>query len=246
MDPSPVTLFGLAVALTGFELVDRIRGATGWTGGGAVRDHLWKWAVAGAVVLVVAVEGASPASVGWRVESWDTLTWQVATGLAVMLGTNVLLAPVWTRVGDGGQSLAEGIGSFASLSVPERLFVAVTAGTTEELAFHGYALERLAALTGSPVLAGGVSFLAFTLGHLGETWDRHAVLRIAQPALLTTLLYLWFRSLPALILVHALNDAVGLLVADRYAPVDAAATTGRPADAGQSDDRAASVEWLDE
>jgi membrane protease YdiL (CAAX protease family) len=240
MGLSPVTLVGLVVALAGFELVDRLRDAMGWTGGDALRDHLWKWVVAGAIVVVVLAEGASPASVGWRVASGGALTWQVATGLGVMLGANVVLAPVWARVGDGGQSLAEGIGSFASLSMPERLFVAFTAGTTEELTFHGYALERIAALTGNPALAGAVSFAAFTLGHLGETWDRHAVLRIAQPALLTTLLYLWFRSLPVLILVHAINDAVGLLVADRYAPADPAESSG------QSDGAGDAVGWLDE
>jgi hypothetical protein len=213
------TLVGLVVALGGFELLDRARTALGWTGGGDLRDHLWKWAVPVALLVVVVAEGETLASVGWRVESVPRFFGDVAVGLGVMLGANVFTAPVWARVGDGGESLAEGIRTFASLSVSERLLVAFTAGATEEFAFHGYAVERLLALTGSVPLAGGVSFLAFTLGHLGETWDRQAVLRIAQPALVTTLLYLWFRSLPVLIAVHAANDAVGLLAADRRGPV---------------------------
>ncbi|ELZ30894.1 caax amino terminal protease [Halogeometricum pallidum JCM 14848] len=217
MELTPVTAFGLVVALVGFESLHRLRDRFGWAGG-TLSDHAWKWVVPAIILLVVAAEGATPASIGWRVESTALLVWRVGVGLAAMLGTNLLLAPLWARVGDGGESLAEGIGSFAALSVPERLFVAATAGVTEEIPYHGYAVERLAALTGSVPFAGVVAFFAFTLGHLGDTWDRQAVLRIAQPALVTTLLYLWFRSLPALIAIHALNDAVGLLVADRYAP----------------------------
>lgn len=217
MELTPVTALGLVVALGGFELLHRFRARFGWTGG-TMADHAWKWVVPALVLLVVAAEGETLASIGWHVESNVRFVWEVALGFAAMVGTNLLLAPLWSRVGDGGESLAEGIGSFASLSIPERLFVAATAGVTEEIPYHGYAVERVAALTGSVPLAGVVSFLAFTLGHLGETWDRQAVLRIAQPALVTTLLYLWFRSLPVLIVVHAANDAVGLLVADRYAP----------------------------
>jgi len=230
VDLTPVTAVGLVVALVGFELLDRFRRAAatfsdpaGDSPPGdrpratALREHLWKWVVPAVLLAVVAVEGGTLASIGWRVDSHERLVSQVAVGLAAMIGVNVATAPLWSRVGDGGESLASGIGSFAALSVPERLFVALTAGATEETAFHGYALERLLALTGSPPLAGGVAFLAFTLGHVGDTWDRDAVIRIAQPALVTTLLYLWFRSLPALIAIHAVNDAVGLLLAERYA-----------------------------
>ncbi|MFC6827041.1 type II CAAX prenyl endopeptidase Rce1 family protein [Halopelagius fulvigenes] len=234
MDASPVTLAGLVVALVGFELLDRAREALGLTGGGELRDHLWKWVVPAVLVVVVALEGKTLASVGWRVGSAPEFLLDVTVGLAAILGANLLMAPVWARVGDGGESLVEGIRSFASLSVPERLFVAFTAGATEEFAFHGYAVERLLALTGSYPLAGFVSFAAFTLGHHGETWDRHAVARIAQPALLTTLLYLWFRSLPVLVAVHAVNDAVGLLAVERYAP-----ETG-----DEKEETAAVVRWL--
>lgn len=233
MDPSPVTLAGLVVALVGFELLGRAREALGVTGDDELRDHLWKWVVPAALLVVVALEGKTLASVGWRVGSISEFLRDVVVGLAVMVGANFLTAPLWSRVGDGGESLLEGIRSFASLSVSERLFVAFTAGATEEFAFHGYAVERLLALTGSYPLAGFVSFAAFTLGHLGETWDRHAVARIAQPALLTTLLYLWFRSLPVLVAVHTVNDAVGLLAVERYAPEDA-----------EDEKEAAVVRWL--
>lgn len=258
MEPTPITAVGLLVALVGFDLFDRLRRAIpGWTPSAiegtslpapgratALREHLWKWAVPAVLLLVVALEGNSLASVGWRIESVERLVWQVGVGLAAMLGLNMFTAPLWARIGDGGESLASGLGSFAALSIPERLFVAFTAGATEETAFHGYALERLLALTGSPTVAGGISFLAFTIGHSGDTWDREAVFRIAQPALVTTLLYLWFRSLPALIAIHALNDAVGLLLAELYAAPDS--DPAAPGDTGEGDDSGTEIDDSDD
>nr|WP_305882802.1 CPBP family intramembrane glutamic endopeptidase [Halobellus rarus] len=215
----------MLVALVGFAALDRVRRAvsaaedsTPTDGPRSIdlREHAWKWVIPAVLLLVVAAEGDSLASIGWRVESPSVLLGQVLVGFGVLVGSHVLTAPLWARVGDGGDSLAAGIGSFASLSTPERLFVAFTAGATEETAFHGYALERLLSLTGSAPLAGGLSAAAFVVGHAGDTWDRDAIRRIAQPALVMTLLYLWFRSLPALIAIHALNDSLALLLADRF------------------------------
>ncbi|MGQ4557142.1 CPBP family glutamic-type intramembrane protease [Halobellus sp. GM3] len=270
---TPVTTVGLVIALTGFALLDRTRralagpapSASGGPGPTDLREHAWKWAIPACLLVVVAAEGNSLASIGWRVAPPAVFAGQVGIGFLLLAGLNLLSAPLWARVGDGGDSLAAGIGSFASLSLPERLFVAFTAGATEETAFHGYAVERLLALTGSAPVAGGIAFLAFTVGHGGSTWDRHAVLRISQPALVMTLLYLWFRSLPVLIAIHALNDAAGLALAERFAGSveqtpdadrDEATADGRGEPNGghasgedvrgspASDDEAAALEWL--
>ncbi len=253
MDLTPATAVGLATALVGFRLLDRVRRAIGERRAGPsrsaerdrpaaidLREHAWKWAIPACLLLLVAAEGRSLASVGWRIGSPATALRQVGLGLVALFGLNVLSAPLWARVGDRGDSLAAGIGAFATLSVPERLFVAITAGATEETAFHGYTIERLLALTGSVPLAGGVGFAAFALGHLGDTWDRHAVARIAQPALVTTLLYLQFRSLPTLIAIHALHDAAVLLLAGRFA----ARSDGGDGGSDPEGDASAAVRWL--
>ena len=181
MELTPFTAVGLVVALVGFRLLDRGRRAIRDRRPDAsrsaertrpaatdLREHAWKWAIPVCLLLLLAAEGRSLASIGWRIESPAVALRQVGVGVAALVGLNVLSAPLWARLGDRGDSLATGLGAFAALSVPERLFVAVTAGATEETAFHGYAIERLLALTGSVPLAGGVSFVAFTLGHLGE------------------------------------------------------------------------------
>lgn len=250
MELTPITAVGLVIALAGFRLLDWGRRTLGERRAGSsrsavrgpaatdLREHAWKWAIPACLLALVAAEGGSAASIGWRIGSPATVLRQIGLGLAALFGLNLLSAPLWARVGDQGDSLAAGIAGFAALSIPERLFVAVTAGTTEETAFHGYAIERLLALTGSVPLAGGVGFAAFVIGHLGDTWDRHAVVRIAQPALVTTLLYLQFRSLPVLIAIHTLHDVAVLLLAGRFA--------GRSGGDGGSDREgdAAAVRWL--
>ena len=229
MSLTPTTAVGLVVALAGFRLLDLTRRAVGRRRNTTerpdrvrsapvdLREHAWKWAVPACLLGLLLVEGAPLESIGWRVGSPTAFLSQVGVGLVTLFGVNLLSIPLWARIGDRGESLAAGLGTFASLSVPERVFVAATAGATEETAFHGYAIERLLALTGSLPLAGGVSFVAFTLGHLGGAWDRNAVARIAQPALVATLLYLQFRSLPVLIAIHTLHDAVALGLAGRVA-----------------------------
>ena len=261
MQLTPVTAVGLLVALVGFAVLDRVRRAVSAAespaaGAGPrsidLREHAWKWVIPAVLLLVVAAEGNSLGSIGWRVASPSALLGDVLVGFGVLTGSHVLTAPLWARVGDGGDSLAAGIGSFASLSLSERLFVAFTAGATEETAFHGYALERLLSLTGSVPLSGGLSVAAFVIGHAGDTWDRDAVARIAQPALVMTLLYLWFRSLPALVAIHALNDSFALLLADRFDDLaDDTDSNGEDADDSVSDDDApvdavdsSSLAWL--
>lgn len=136
-------------------------------------------------------------------------------GLAVVLGANVVVQPLLDRL-DGDGEFAADLAAFTELSYAERLFAAVTAGVTEELLFRGYAFERLAEWSDSEGVAAGVTTLVFVLLHRGETWSWRSVLRITQPAAVTTALYARWRDLLALMTVHALNDAIGLLLVERF------------------------------
>lgn len=211
-----VTIAGLAVALGGFEGVSWLQERLDRPDDG-IEPHLWKWLVPVAVVgYVVLVEARSLPSIGWQIDGLVRTATAVVVGLVVILGANVALQPLWTRLGSE-EELAAGVAEFASLSVPERVFVASTAGVTEEVPYRGYTIERVAGLTGSPLLGAAVSLVAFLIVHVGDTWSPRAVLQMAQPTVILLVLYLWTRSLPVVILVHAANDAVGLLFADRMA-----------------------------
>lgn len=209
-----VTLAGLVVALGAFAAVDRVQAALDRPDEGLER-HVWKW-LAPAVVAgyVLLVEGETLASIGWRVGSVEAFGFHVAVGLVAMLGANAVFAPIQERLGLD-EEMATGFAAFVDLSTAGRLFVAGTAGVTEEVPYRGYAIERGAALTGSPLLAAAVSTLAFLYAHVGETWTASAAVQMLLPTALLVGLYLWTHSLPVVITVHALNDAVGLLLAER-------------------------------
>lgn len=188
-----------------------------------IRKHLLKWVPAILLVgYIKLVEGRDLESVGVEWNGFGPYLRRVVVGTVVMLGANVLVQPVLERVDDATDgietdSMEQQMATFAEYGLAERAFIALTAGVTEEMVFRGYATERLEELTGSRVVGALVPTGAFVLSHKGEQWDWAAVARIAQPATITTALYLRTRDLLALVTIHALNDLVGLLLADRFA-----------------------------
>ncbi|WP_101295079.1 CPBP family intramembrane glutamic endopeptidase [Halegenticoccus soli] len=230
-----VTLGGLALALAlgGMPIAGRLHDRLRPTDLPASRDllegDLLKWAVAGGVVAyTLFVERLPLSSLSGRSLSPSAFVAAVCGGTALLVSASAVASPAFDRLGVGRTD--EGLSPFSELSTGRRLFVVATAGVTEELAFRGYAVERLVAVTGSPALAGGASFAAFTAAHASGR-SRDEVLRVSVPALVTTLLYLRLRNLPALICVHALNDALGLLLlerADESAPGDPFGSLGNP------------------
>jgi len=223
-----IVLLGLVVAFGGHRATGRLldplfsRGAaaTGrdpedpglaWE---LVESDVTKLLAAGLLVAyVLVVEGRGIGSLSGR--RLDPLLAVVAVvgGLAVMLGQNVVTRPLYDRLGVGGD-LEEDMADLGSLSLGQRAMVALVAGVTEEVLFRGYPVERLVEYTGSPLLAGGVSVLAFGLAHYGF-WDRGSTMKITVTGGFLTGIYLVTRSLPVVIAVHALNDLVGLVLAAR-------------------------------
>lgn len=209
-----LALVGLGVAFGAFGAVDRLQDALDRPDDG-LEPHVWKWlapAIVAAYVLLV--EGRTLASIGWGVGGVEAFGFHVAVGLAVMLGANAVFAPIQERLGLDAE-IAAGFADFTDLSTAGRLFVAGTAGVTEEVPYRGYAIERGAALTGSPLLAAAVSTVAFLYAHVGDTWTAGAAVQMLLPTVVLVWLYLWTHSLPVVMAVHALNDAVGLLMAER-------------------------------
>lgn len=222
-----VTLGGLVVALVGFEATSRLQS---WLDRPVVglESHAWKVIVPVAVVgYVLGVEGESLASIGWTFAGPVPFALHAAAGLAALFAPIVLLAPVREPVSSddlsGNDDLSEAMADYATFSVPRRLFVAGTAGVTEEVPYRGYVIERVATLTGSPLLGAAVSLVAFLAAHVSDQWSSRDVLGMAYPSLVLVALYLWAHSLPVVIVVHASWNAYALLMADRIAEQQAKA-----------------------
>jgi membrane protease YdiL (CAAX protease family) len=207
---------GLALSWGGFEALSRLQDRLGRPDDG-LEPHVWKWLLPVAVAgYVVFVEGRTLASIGWTFAGPVPFAYHTAVGVAVLLGSAILLSPLWEYLGTAGD-MSEGMAEFTDLDTAGRLFVAGSAGVTEEPPFRGYTIERVAALTGSPLVAAAASLVAFLVAHVGEQWSPAAALQMSQPTVVLIALYLWTHSLPVVMAAHALNNVVGLLLADRVA-----------------------------
>jgi membrane protease YdiL (CAAX protease family) len=96
-----------------------------------------------------------------------------------------------------------------------RVVAVVTAGIAEETLFRGYALTRLARLTGNLWLAAGLSALVFAALHF-PVWGAGPSLAFFVGGLATTAFFIWRRDLLAMIIAHIAIDAWGLVVTPLY------------------------------
>lgn len=215
------TLGGLLVAFGGVSAFPRLFDRAGL--GDALEavgtdevliSDCYKWLTAGALLgWVLLVEGRPLGSVSGRRLDPLAFAGVVVAGVAVMLAVSAAVPVLFERL--GLDSIEEGMTRLSERSVGSIIVTAVTAGVTEELLYRGYAIERLAELTGSPLLAGVLSVAAFGIAHYGDFWERDQTLQITVSGAVLAGLYLVTRSLPALIAVHAIHDTLGMLLAKR-------------------------------
>ena len=81
---------------------------------------------------------------------------------------------------------------------------------TEETIFRGYLILRLRTITGSPAAAALLSAAIFSLGHGYE--GSAGVLTVGVMGLVFAFVYLWRRSLVAPIVMHFLQDFIGIVL----------------------------------
>jgi membrane protease YdiL (CAAX protease family) len=208
--PAPATIPTLLLALAGPPLLvlasHRIFGPVP-----PIATELWLQvlfcAIPAAVILVVLyLERLPLTSIGLRRPD----RWTIVSGLLLALGVLVLLPlvtdPLVTRL-HGGRVDA-GMHRIAGWPAWFRLFVAVTSGFAEETLYRGYAIERLAMLTGRRWLGGVLAALAFAAAHI-PAWGLGFSLAADLPfSVVMTLFYLWRRDL----LANGLAHSAGLVV----------------------------------
>ena len=214
--PANATLIGLVIALTLpitpvrqpflYLLVTyaRVSWITAWEGSGAIINTA---AVLAIIFIVTQWERRPAESIGWRTPRLQ----DVVLGIAAFVAMQQVTLISWELAlkampGVVADTLAVAVLS-KSLPVGVSLVASVCSAIAEEVAFRGYALERLSEITGSKWVGAALPYLIEVLFH-APIWGIHGMLLKAPPLAILVLLYLWRRSLPANVIGHLLADII--------------------------------------
>jgi membrane protease YdiL (CAAX protease family) len=147
-------------------------------------------------------------SIGLRRPTWLT----VVSGLGLLVVSSYVLAPLTAPLQKalGTEGMQAGIDQLAAMPPWFRVVVGLTGGMIEEIFYRGYAIERLATITGRAWLGGLISAVIFALSHV-PVWGLGFALAADLPfGLLMTAFYLWRRDLLANILAHSTGIVVAM------------------------------------
>lgn len=197
------TCTGLLVAFLGIPLITtlyRCMQPAGeiWL---VVRELLILGLTGSLLWIVVKKERQPLSSIGLK---FDRLGMSVLVGLGYTVLLFALLLGILTIYQQLGISYGEG--TSISKSLPVAALIVVRAGISEEVLYRGYALERVALLTGSKWIASIVAVAAFALFHFSQGMPGIFIAGAMGTAL--TVLYWWKRSLLPLIIAHFMVDFV--------------------------------------
>ncbi|MEG3122595.1 CPBP family intramembrane glutamic endopeptidase [Sphingomonas sp. GB1N7] len=174
------------------------------------REAIW-WAL-GAFVLVwiVRVERLPLRSIGLRALRFKGVAWGVIAAIAMMATVMLSYAVIFPAL--GLQMNMKQVRSLTHVPLWLQTATMVRAGVVEEIIFRGYAIERIAMLTGSRWAGALLSAAAFIAVHI-SSWGYAQLIVVAFGAAILTALYLYRRDLGSNMLAHFLTDFVGFMLA---------------------------------
>jgi membrane protease YdiL (CAAX protease family) len=203
-----LAILGLLLAF-GFVLIKVIFPEPSPTGSeGAIHTIVVRWG-ASIVVALIAFNwlGMLPSELGLLpLRPLDWLITLVTLTLA-MVAAGMINSFI---PNPGSEKLSTGWLFQLPLSI--RLLLALTAGVCEEFLFRGFGISVLTRFTKNRWLAGLLSLLAFTVGHVALFGWTSVVLVPAVLGLILTLLFLLRGNLFNGVIVHTLIDTIGLVV----------------------------------
>lgn len=173
------------------------------------REVFWWAAVSAALLYIALVERRRFSSIGFRRPKLLDIVLAAIVGILMVAGIIIIyqvLFPLLHLRMNASQMKA-------LMETPfwYRVLLVTRAAVAEELMFRGYPIERLNELTGSRVLAGIITWAAFTYAHLGS-WGAAQLIVAGYGGVLLTILYLWRRNLWANMLAHWIADGAGFLL----------------------------------
>jgi membrane protease YdiL (CAAX protease family) len=161
-------------------------------------------------------------SIGLGLPDWHAIrTGILMTVLLLVLA--MAAGAVVQAIGGLQQGGGSQINMVVGLPIWLQLFVALSAGFTEEVLFRGYAIERMTELTGNRWLGAIIPIFVFGAVHAPFWGIGHAVVA-GMSGLWLTLIYLWRRNLWTNITAHALLDALVFVSVDIIAAVGTTTT----------------------
>jgi len=181
---------------------------------GRVVGQAVMWLLCGAVVLIAVRWERRPLSSLWlRPFGWQSIAWAAVLWAAHLF---VLFpASESIRVALGLPGYATGMEMALASPVWLSVIQVTTAGIVEETMFHGYAITRIADMTGHVWLAVVVASGVFAALHL-PLWGAGPSLAFFLSGVATSAFFAWRRDLLAMILFHIAADAWGLVIAPLY------------------------------
>ncbi len=165
--------------------------------------------LAGVALIARLGERLKPDQIGFGRTSWRSAGFAIAVALFFIFVFGPLAGSLLAHSELGsfnpGRRLLAGLPAwYLGLTI-----MIVAAG--EEWLYRGYAIERLAALTGNVYAAGLISLVLFGIVHL-PLWGLGVALSTLASGGIFTALYIWRRDIVALAVAHVVVDLYGLVI----------------------------------
>jgi len=208
-----ITAFGLLMSLFGPLLIASVGSGDSVRCGGLPSEMLGLAAlmaiVACVLFIVLRCEHQPLLSLGLKPFRWSSMAWGIA--LAVFLMWVFAPAAYWTMKHPNLGGFETGLAKMATLPDWYLVLAVVLGVTAEEILYRGYAVERIAMLTGSYWIAGVGSVLIFGVAHV-PMWGWGPALSTVVSGGVLTAFFIWRHDLTANVIAHVLTDFVGIVV----------------------------------
>lgn len=208
-----VTVFGLVIAMLGpiFVAIASERSVQPPNRLGPLL-----FAQAGLVAIVAVIlslvffwEHSSASSIGLKSLTLQSFAWGLALAAFFMFVFSPVAYSALRRFSLGG--LDKGLLRLQGLPVWYLVLAVIIGGVAEEILYRGYAVERIATLTGSLWLAGAIPVVVFAVAHV-PMWGWGPALATLVSGAILTVFYLWQRDLAACIVAHVVTDFAGIVI----------------------------------
>jgi uncharacterized protein len=170
-------------------------------------ELIWWALVAWIFFQTVILERDQLSSLGFRAVKLVEILAAIGIGIVTLVVVALLYYEVLPRL---HLSEAAEMHSLTQTPLWWRAISVVRASVGEEVLFRGYAITRLRTLTRSLPLAATISWLVFTIAHIGS-WGWGHLLIAGFGGLMLTLAFLWRGNIWVSIIAHAVIDGAAVL-----------------------------------